>query len=134
VKNGHSASPDEFFTTELCFEVEIVKALYAAGKTEIVRKIALDMDSQSNNCELDADFVRKHFKKMGIDMTAYTPRKLSDVSDDNEEDFCGMFSAWFMAKKGVLLGRIVGEAIPAENIPVCYSSAIQKAQEVASNV
>ncbi len=71
---------------------------------------------------------------MGIAMTDYIPKKLKDISDDDEEEFCRMFSAWFMAKKGVLLGRIIGEIIPAENIPTCYINAIQKAQEVAANV
>ena len=131
VKDGHAAAPDEFFTTELCFEIEIVKTLFAAGKTELVRKIALDMDSNACSVSLDTDFVRNHFRKMSIDITGYTPKKLSD---DDEEDFCRMFSAWFMAKKGVLLGRIIGDATPAENIPACYSNAIQKAQEVAANV
>lgn len=134
VKEGQISPSDEFFTTELCFEIEIVKTLYAAGKTEIIRQIAFDMDSQADAVELDVDFVRKHFKKMNIDITGYTPKKLSDVSDDDENDFCRMFSAWFMAKKGVLLGRIVGEDVPAVNIPACYSNAIKKAQEVAANV
>lgn len=134
VKDGHAAAPDEFFTKELCFEIEIVKTLFAAGKTELVRKIALDMDSNACSVSLDTDFVRNHFRKMGIDITGYTPKKLSDVSDDDEEDFCRMFSAWFMAKKGVLLGRIIGDATSAENIPACYINAIQKAQEVAANV
>ncbi len=134
VKAGNMAAPDEFFTTELCFEIEIVKTLYTAGKTEIVRQIALDLDSKADAVDLDVDFVRKPFKKMGIDITGYIPKKLSDVSDNDEEDFCRMFSAWFMAKKGVLLGRIVGEAMPAVNIPICYSNAIQKAQEVAASV
>ena len=134
VKDSHAAADDDFFTTELCFEIEIVKTLFAAGKTELVRKIALDMDSNACSVSLDTDFVRNHFRKMSIDITGYTPKKLSDVSDDDEEDFCRMFSAWFMAKKGVLLGRIIGDAIPAENIPACYRDAIQKAQEVAANV
>lgn len=134
VKAGHTTNPTEFFTTELCFEMEIVKTLYVAGKTAIVRQIALDMDSQADSIELDVDFVRKHFKKMVIDIAGYVPKKLSDVSDDDEEDFCRMFSAWFMAKKGVLLGRIIGQAMPPVNIPTCYSNAIQKAQEVAASV
>ena len=134
VKAGHTTNPTEFFTTELCFEMEIVKTLYVAGKTAIVRQIALDMDSQADSIELDVDFVRKHFKKMVIDIAGYVPKKLSDVSDDDEEDFCRMFSAWFMAKKGVLLGRIIGQAMPPVNIPTCYSNAIQKAQEVARSV
>ncbi len=134
VKDDHTATPDEFYTTELCFEIEIVKTLFAAGKTDLVRAIALDMDNNACSVPLDANFVRNHFKKMNIDIDSYTPKKLNDVSDDDEKDFCRMFSAWFMAKKGVLLGRIIGEATPTENIPVCYSSAIKKAQEVATSV
>lgn len=79
-------------------------------------------------------FVRKHFKKMNIDLSEYTPKKLQNVSDTDENEFCRMFSAWFMAKKGVLLGRIIGETIPDTNIPSCYRDAIQRAQEVASSV
>ena len=134
VKDDHTATPDEFYTPELCFEIEIVKTLFAAGKTDLVRAIALDMDNNACSVPLDANFVRNHFKKMNIDIDSYTPKKQNDVSDDDEKDFCRMFSAWFMAKKGVLLGRIIGEATPTENIPVCYSSAIKKAQEVATNV
>jgi len=133
VKAGHSAASDEFFTVELCFEIEIIKALYAAGNKALVRQIALDMDSHANDVALDVDFVRKHYKKMNIDIAGYIPKKLSDVNDDDEDEFCHMFSAWFMAKKGVLLGRIIGEAMPAINIPVCYSDAIKKAQEIAEN-
>lgn len=83
---------------------------------------------------MDADFVRKPFKKMSIDMSGYIPKKLSDVRDDDENEFCRMFSAWFMAKKDVLLGRIIGESLSADLIPACYTNAIKKAQEVASNV
>lgn len=134
VRGDHATAPDEFFTTELCFEIEMVKTLFSAGQTELVRKIALEMDSNACSVSLDTDFVRGPFRKMGIDITGYISKKLSDVSDNDEEDFCRMFSAWFMAKKGVLLGRIIGNATPSKNIPAIYSNAIQKAQEVAVNV
>jgi len=133
VQNGQETTPDKFFTTEPCFEIEIVKALYASGNTAIVRQIALDIDSRANTLVLDKDLIRKGFGEMGIDITGYIPKKLSDVDNDDCDDFCKMFSAWFIAKKGVLLGRIIGEAMPAEDIPTCYSGAIQKAREVAAN-
>lgn len=133
VKVSHTVAVDEFYTNELCFEIEIVKTLFTNGKTSAIRKIVLDLDSKAESVEMDADFVRKHFKKMGIDMSDYTPKKLSDVDVTDEDEFCRMYSAWFMAKKGVLLGRIVGEALPAELIPACYTNAIKKAQEVSAN-
>ncbi|ACL18705.1 ATP-dependent endonuclease of the OLD family-like protein [Desulfitobacterium hafniense DCB-2] len=152
VREGHTAAADEFFTNESCYEIEIVKSLYSQNKQDIVKQIAKELDSQYATVPLDFDFVSKHFKKMGIelysqktcencghtkkvkDASGYTPRSLADVDDNDEEDFCRMYSAWFMAKKGVLLGRIVGESLPVELIPACYSDAIKKAQEVASHV
>lgn len=133
VKAGHTPASDEFFTQELCFEIEIVKKLYASTQTALVRQIAKDLSNNAESVEMDADFVRKPFKKMGIDMSGYVPKKLSDVRDDNENEFCRMFSAWFMAKKDVLLGRIIGESLSADLIPACYTNAIKKAQEVAGN-
>jgi len=133
VKVGQAPADNEFFTKELCFEIEIVNSLFNAGQAALIRQIALDLDSNAEVMPLDADFVRKHFKKMGIDMTDYAPKRLSDVSDAAMEEFPRMYSAWYMAKKGVLLGRVIGELMPADLIPACYSDAIKKAQEVASN-
>lgn len=134
VKDGHTAGSNDFFTTELCFEIEIVKTMFLAGNTAIVRKIVFDMDNRADTVKLDINFVRKHFDKMGADLTGYVPKRLCDVSDSDETDFCHMFSAWFMSKKGVLLGRIIGEAIPEDNIPDCYRNAIEKAKKVAESV
>jgi putative ATP-dependent endonuclease of OLD family len=134
VKNGQEASDTEFYTDELCFEIEIVKKLYAAQKQSVIRTIAIERDNKATKHLLDKDFVKAHFEKMKVDLTGYTPKKLGDVCDQNEKDFCDVFSAWFMAKKGVLLGRIVGDEIDAEDIPACYKAAIIKAQEVAMNV
>ena len=133
VNNGGTTDPTEFYTTELCFEIEIIKKLLSSRKTAVVRQIALDLDDQAENVVLDVDFVQKHFKKMGIDITGYTPKKLCDIRDD-DTDFCQMYSAWFMAKKGVLLGRIIGDSILKDDIPTCYSDAIKKAEEVARSV
>lgn len=133
VRTGCTPDSSEFFTQELCFESEIVKKLYSNGQTALVRQIAKELFSNAESVEMDVDFVRKPFKKMGIDITGYVPKKLSDVSDDDESEFCQMYSAWFMAKKGVLLGRIIGELLPADLIPACYADAIRKAREVARN-
>ncbi len=133
VQAGHTPSEEEFFTQELCFEIEIVKTLVSKGKTALVRQIARNMSSNAETVELDLNFVGKYFDKMGIDRTAYTSKKLSDVDESDETEFGNMYSAWFMAKKGVLLGRIIGDMLTAELIPECYTKALKKAQEVASN-
>ena len=149
VKAGQTPGADEFFTNEPCYEIEIVKSLYAKGRQAIVKQIAIELDSRIAVMPMDFDMVYKPFRKMGIDLSteetcancghkkmvkdasSFTPKLLTDVDDNDPNEFCRMYAAWFMAKKGVLLGRIIGDALVAELIPVCYSNAIEKAKEVA---
>ncbi len=133
VKNGHNITENEFFTSELCFEIEIVKTLFTAGYKDLVKQIALDLDKNALSVNMNEDFVRKFFSKSKIDLDGYKAKKLSDLNDDDEDEFCRMYSAWYFNKKGVLLGRIIGASIPTENIPACYKNAILKAQEIALN-
>lgn len=134
VKPTSATDSNNFYTTEPCFEVEVVKSLFSSGNQELVRQIARDLYAQADTVELDANFVRKGFNKMGIDLTGYIPKKLCDIDNNDETTFCQTYSAWFMAKKGVLLGRIIGDLIPKDSIPECYSNAIKKAEEVAQSV
>ena len=134
VKQGQTPLPDEFFTTELCFEIEIVKYLYSKGKASIIRQIVQEYDAKAENVVLDANFVKKPFDKMGLDVSIYTPKRLLDISEDDSDEFCNMYSAWYMVKKGILLGRIVGEILTSDLIPPCYVNALKKAEEVAGNV
>lgn len=128
------ATGTEFFTKELCFEIEIVKKLFDAGYPELVKQIALDLYPRASSEIVDSNYLKKHYKKMGLDIDSFVPCVLTSVSESNRDEFCNIYSAWYMAKKGVLLGRIAGEIIPAELIPECYVTAIRKAQEVAENV
>ena len=133
VKGKHHETSDEFFTSELCFEEEIVSLLFKAGKQALIRQIARDVNNTADTFTFDATFIRKYFKKTSVDANKYQSKCLSDVSDNNEEDFCAMFSTWFIANKGVLLGRIAGEAMTEKDIPDCYKNAIKRAQEVAKD-
>jgi len=133
VQEDDSVSDDEFYTTEPCFEVEIVKTLFDNGKATLVREIALELDSNAPFCNLDQNYVRKEFEKIGADISSFTPKSLSEADANNRDEFCSMYSAWFMKKKGILLGRIIGEKLTADLIPDCYADAIKKAQEVAVN-
>ena len=150
VKAGQAPEVNEFFTSQPCFEIEIVKTLYDKEKQDIIKQIAAGLDSRYADILLDFDLVYKPYKKFGIDLcteetcescgrtqkvkdrSAFLPKLLSDVADDNADDFCHLYSAWFMAKKGVLLGRIIGDTLTADLIPSCYADAIRKAKEVSS--
>ena len=134
VKKSTVSRKDEFFTSEPCFEIEIVKKLYSSQHKDLVKQIAIALDSNAEQTLLDADFVRKGFEKCKADISKYIPIRLSDVSSENEFEFCTMYSSWFIKKKSILLGRIVGSFLSVELIPDCYKNAILKAKEVASSV
>lgn len=133
VKQGKEQTDRDFFTLEMFFEVEIVKKLFATGNQQVARDIAIELYEKALTEVMDENYVRAYFKKQRLTLEGYVPKTLGDVSDDDETDFCNMFSAWFTAKKGILLGRIIGEKLSAELIPECYKSALLKAQEVAKN-
>ncbi len=129
-----SKKATDFFTSELCFEVEVVKGLYDANRPDIVEKIAVSLYPKATKEIIDVNFIANHYKKMNLDVSTFTPCVLTSVSKENREDFINIYSAWYMAKKGVLLGRIAGEEIPADLVPNCYKNAIFKAKELAENV
>lgn len=133
VGQNQTPEPNKFFTNELCFEIEIVKHLYALNKQDVIRQIVRERDSNGENEELSAEYIKKPFEKIGRDINSYSPIKLSDISDTDRDEFCDMYSCWLMKKKGILLGRIVGEILSQEQIPVCYADAIRKAKEIAEN-
>ena len=105
VKTDQAVSVYEFYTNEPCFEIEIVKNLYSKDNAKMIRKIALELDKRAEVLILDEDFVRKPFKKMGVDLTGYIQKRLSDVNESDEDEFCHMYSAWFMVKKRRSLGK-----------------------------
>jgi len=125
---------DEFYTNEKCFEIEIVQTLISNDKHSLVRQIACDLDNRAEFHIIDCNFLKDGFKKQSYDETIYTPKKLSELVDDSEE-FGVVYAAWFMnkRKKGVLLGRIIGDTLTADLIPACYADAIKKAKEVATH-
>ena len=134
VKKNETPGENEFFTTEMCFEIEIVKKLFLNQKQNIVKQIVSELENEALNVVLDKNFVRKGFSKCNADIETYTPKSLSSVDDTDEKEFCTMFSSWFITKKGIMLGRIVGSLLNSDLIPCCYKEAIMKAKEVAVNV
>lgn len=132
VRDKRAAARGEFFTETPCFESEVVWRLTEAGRADVVQAAARELDDRGTEATLTADALRKSFKKMGADAGAYTPARLSqtDYAADPQA-FRLLYAAWFMTKKGVILGRIIGSLIPAGAIPACYAEAIRQARAVS---
>lgn len=133
VKSGQTPRDNEFFTNQVCFEMEIIDTLIAQKAFEIIESIPILLDSNATSHILDQDFIKKAFKKMGIDPNTYQPKKLTELSTTDLCEYKRVYSAWYYAKKGILLGRIIGSMLKREYIPSCYTNAILKAKEVARN-
>jgi putative ATP-dependent endonuclease of OLD family len=133
VKEKKGKSDRDFFTSEIFFEAEIVRKLYDANQQQLAREIAVELEGSALFQTVDENWYNKYISKAGISGEGYVPKKLGEVSLEDEDEFCNVYSAWFTAKKGILLGRIVGEKFTAELIPDCYRDALLKAQEVAAN-
>ena len=133
VQNGVTPNEYQFFTTYPCFEIEIVNKLYDSRKYNLIKKIVKEIEPNGLNILLDKNYIKAGFNKIGADLNSYIPTNLSSVNKNDREDFCNLFSAYYISKKGVLLGRIIGELLTSELIPDCYKNAILKAKEVAEN-
>lgn len=131
VMNNETMLDTVFFTTEPCFEFEIVRKLCNLREYDIVKQIARSLYSHALTEVIDADYIRKPYtKKLGLDINTYEPKTLESISD-NDPDFYNLYSCWMYAKKSVLLGRIIGKTLDVSMIPACYVNAISKAKEVA---
>lgn len=128
--NRISGNNREYFTDEPCLEIEIIKALYDNGETELIKTISKELNDKVDTL-MDLDYVKKGFKKLNRSSERYIPVKLSDVSENNKTDFCDMHSVWWMKTKGVLSGRIIGDYVPKESIPNCYKAALLEAMEIS---
>lgn len=127
VREGRGG-PYTFFTNELCFEVELVKELYNAGRQDLVKNIATTLNEDALSLTLNHAFGEKWLvKKLGVSNTLTTSKTLSDIDDGDADEFCNLYSSYFMSQKGILLGRIVGNLVPKELIPRCYSDVISAA-------
>lgn len=133
VSHGSNTDPNVFYTTELCFESEIIVSLYNSGRIDLIRLFVDEMESQGQKLVLDADYVKKWYKKNNLNIDSYVPTKIEDI-DDSDSNMCRtLFSAWLYNKKSILMGRMISTNIDVNLIPSSYKDVIIRAKEVASN-
>lgn len=131
VKQGKSPTEREFFTNGVCFEMDIVSTLITLGKHDLLKDIVLQLDDKANEHILDLDFVKKPLDKIKYDLSKYQPKKLSELSEDEEDEYQAIYFAWYFKKKGTILGRIIGKSLDIDCIPKPYKDAITKSMKVA---
>lgn len=123
---------NEFYTTELCFEIEIVNLMIQGQEFDLLESIVCQIDSQAMTRLMQAEYLKKPLSKFAAGTVIAQPQTLAEVTRfDNR--YAVIYASWFYKQKGVILGRIMGANLPSHLIPSCYKAAIQKAKETSQN-
>ena len=123
VKKFKKESKYDFFTDNVCFEMEIVSKLVNTSSFNLLEEIAYSISGAKNQV-FDEIFTKRTFEKLEFDPSEFKSCRLKDVKRDDLELYKAIYFTWFYKKKGLYLGRIIGKMLPKELIPDCYKNAI----------
>lgn len=122
-------SDNLFFTTQLCFDSEIVYRLINKGRTDILEDILIEYDSRGLERSMQAKALNKVIDKFDIKkITASKDYKFSELTPADEM-YPVIYITWFSVNKGILLGKVIGQKMDKKLIPPCYAKAIRKIKE-----
>lgn len=113
-----------FFTEEVCFEMEIVKMLVKNKEFSLLEEIASLLPGASAQVFDDA-YCQKTFEKIGYQKKIKKPFHLKDLKHDDLKFYEAIYFTLFYRKKGLYLGRIIASHLPANLIPKSYTNVIK---------
>lgn len=118
-----------FFTTQLCFDSEIVYRLINKGRTDVLEDIVVEYDNKGLERIMKEKALNKVIGKFDIKkITASKDYKFSELTLDDKM-YPVIYITWFSINKGILLGKVIGQKMDKQLIPPCYVRAIQKIKE-----
>lgn len=122
---------NRFYTTSKCFDSEIVENIINKGRYEKLEKILLAYDQQGVERNIQKGKLQKVINNFKYEeVTVDKDYRFNQVSKDNKI-YKVMYVAWFENNKGVLLGKVIGDLLSKDEIPVCYQNAIKKVKELS---
>ena len=117
------------FTSQLCFDSEIVYRLIKKNRTDILENILTEYDSMGLERSMQEKALNKAIEKFKIKkISADRAYKFSELTPDDKM-YPVIYITWFSVNKGILLGKTIGENMDRIMIPPCYVRAIRKIKE-----
>ncbi len=117
------------FTSQLCFDSEIVYRLIKKNRTDILENILTEYDSKGLERSMQEKALNRAIEKFKIKkISADRAYKFSELTPDDKM-YPVIYITWFSVNKGILLGKIIGENMDKIMIPPCYVRAIRKIKE-----
>ena len=129
VQEFRQGEKNVFFTEGICFEMDLAKALLLRGKRQALDNIITTLDGSGSR--VNGDMLKKACNKLGLARQSYGPVTLKRLTTDNVETLLVYYFAWLYSNKGVILGRMLGQSLEAEDIPPAFVKVIRKAGELA---
>ncbi len=117
------------FTSQLCFDSEIVYRLIKKNRTDILENILTEYDSKGLERSMQEKTLNRAIEKFKIKkISADRAYRFSELTPDDKM-YPVIYITWFSVNKGILLGKIIGENMEKSIIPPCYVRAIRKIKE-----
>ena len=117
------------FTSQLCFDSEIVYRLIKKNRTDILENILTEYDSKGLERSMQEKALNRAIEKFKIKkISADRAYKFSELTSDDKM-YPVIYITWFSVNKGILLGKTIGENMDKIMIPPCYVRAIRKIKE-----
>ena len=129
VQEFRKGEKNVFFTEGICFEMDLAKALLTRKKRQELDKIITTLDGAGSR--VNGDMLKKACNKLGLSRQSYGPVTLSRLTTDNLETLEVYYFSWLYSNKGVILGRMLGQSLAAEDIPVSFVRVIKEAGHLA---
>lgn len=117
------------FTSQLCFDSEIVYRLIKKNRTDMLENILTEYDSKGLERSMQEKALNRAIEKFKIKkISADRAYKFSELTSDDKM-YPVIYITWFSVNKGILLGKTIGENMDKIMIPPCYVRAIRKIKE-----
>lgn len=129
VKNGRQGQPNIYFTDEICFEMDLVKAMINSGRRKDLDRIIYI--AAGTHGKANADMLKKACRKLDVNYHNYPPRMLENISPRHVDDMYVYYFSWMYSNKGVILGRLIGQSLKADEIPPAFARVIEAAGRLA---
>lgn len=115
-----------FFTTQQCFESEIVATLIKKNNIELLQQIICDNDVGLNIIIQKGAIIKTNKKyKFKVDITSDV--KISTLSNPSLKNLYFLaYVTWFSSKKGAYFSKYLANVLSCNDIPYCYKNVINK--------
>ncbi len=121
---------DVFFTTEICYEMDLVVYLLRNKKRSVLDAIVSDLIEEGSGT-VTKDMLKRGMAKLSIGRSQATPRKLKNISDRRADDLILYYFSWFYSNKGVIVGRRIAHYLDDRMIPPAFVDVIYRAKTLA---